>query len=44
LGIGMGMVLQVGEIDEMIKPPPNFPRCGNYQPDFLQDNNINLNV
>ncbi|XP_043289847.1 laccase-2-like [Venturia canescens] len=26
--MGMGFVLQVGDSREMIKPPPDFPRCG----------------
>jgi hypothetical protein len=33
LGIGMSMMMQVGEVDEMITPPPDFPRCGDYTPD-----------
>jgi Multicopper oxidase len=32
LGMGMSMVLQVGELDEMVQPPVGFPRCNNYQP------------
>ncbi|CAG9861309.1 unnamed protein product [Phyllotreta striolata] len=31
--IGMALVLQVGEKDEMLPVPKNFPRCGSYQPD-----------
>lgn len=34
LAIGMGLVLQVGEPHQMVPPPFNFPRCGNYQPDI----------
>lgn len=26
--MGMNVVLKVGEDDEMVKPPANFPRCG----------------
>uniref|UniRef100_A0A8W7K8J2 Multicopper oxidase n=2 Tax=Anopheles albimanus TaxID=7167 RepID=A0A8W7K8J2_ANOAL len=33
LGIGMSFVLQVGEIEQMKRPPADFPRCGSYQPD-----------
>ncbi|XP_058056326.1 uncharacterized protein LOC131207717 [Anopheles bellator] len=32
LANGMGLVLQVGELSEMLKPPADFPRCGSYQP------------
>lgn len=28
----MGLVLQIGEPDEMLKPPANFPRCGSFEP------------
>ncbi|XP_053694017.1 uncharacterized protein LOC128741918 [Sabethes cyaneus] len=31
LGTGMGLVLQVGEVHEMRKAPPDFPRCGNFK-------------
>lgn len=30
--MGMSMVLQVGEPEQMPKPPPNFPRCGDWTP------------
>ncbi|XP_065081288.1 uncharacterized protein LOC135703864 [Ochlerotatus camptorhynchus] len=30
LGTGMGLVLQVGEMDQMLKAPSDFPRCGDY--------------
>lgn len=33
LGIGMSMILQVGEHDEMVETPAGFPKCGNYMPD-----------
>jgi FtsP/CotA-like multicopper oxidase with cupredoxin domain len=33
LSIGMGLVLQVGETSEMVKPPVGFPKCGSYTPD-----------
>lgn len=33
VNIGMGVVVQVGEPSEMVKPPTGFPRCGNYKPD-----------
>ncbi|XP_062583990.1 uncharacterized protein LOC134245749 [Saccostrea cucullata] len=29
--IGMGVILQVGEINQMPKPPYNFPKCGNWK-------------
>uniref|UniRef100_A0A182NBB3 Uncharacterized protein n=1 Tax=Anopheles dirus TaxID=7168 RepID=A0A182NBB3_9DIPT len=30
--VGMALVLQVGETDEMVKPPADFPKCGSYTP------------
>lgn len=27
--LGMAMVLQVGDLDQMPDTPPNFPTCGN---------------
>lgn len=35
LAIGMGLVLQVGELNEMIKPPKDFPTCNEYVPDVM---------
>lgn len=32
LAVGMGLVLQVGEVDEMAKPPHGFPKCNNFEP------------
>ena len=29
--IGMGLILQVGEIHQMPKPPHKFPMCGNWK-------------
>lgn len=29
----MGMLFQVGEPEEMIKTPKNFPRCGDFTPE-----------
>ena len=26
----MSLILQVGEIDQMVKPPKDFPKCSNY--------------
>jgi hypothetical protein len=34
MAVGMGLVLQVGDPAQMVKPPPNFPKCGNYLPDI----------
>lgn len=34
LATGMGLVLQVGEIEDMVKAPKNFPTCGDYKPDI----------
>ncbi|XP_035911110.1 laccase-2-like [Anopheles stephensi] len=30
--VGMALVLQVGETDDMVKPPADFPKCNNYTP------------
>uniref|UniRef100_U5EZN5 Putative laccase 2 n=1 Tax=Corethrella appendiculata TaxID=1370023 RepID=U5EZN5_9DIPT len=30
--VGMSILLQVGETSEHVKPPENFPKCGNYVP------------
>lgn len=35
---GMQLVLQVGETEEMIKAPENFPKCGNFQPNVVEIN------
>ncbi|XP_019548798.3 uncharacterized protein LOC109419033 [Aedes albopictus] len=32
LGSGMGLVLQVGEVDQMLKAPAEFPRCADFKP------------
>lgn len=29
--IGMGIILQVGEISQMPKPPYKFPKCGDWK-------------
>jgi len=31
--IGMGLILQVGNRSEMLSPPKDFPKCGNYIPE-----------
>ncbi|XP_058815633.1 uncharacterized protein LOC131679093 [Topomyia yanbarensis] len=31
LGTGMGLVLQVGELNQLPKAPADFPRCGNFK-------------
>jgi hypothetical protein len=28
----MGLIVQVGEIEQMRKPPKEFPRCTNFMP------------
>ncbi|XP_072384918.1 uncharacterized protein [Diabrotica undecimpunctata] len=33
--IGMAMIVQVGEKDDMLPVPENFPKCGNYLPEPL---------
>ncbi|KAK3593693.1 hypothetical protein CHS0354_013589 [Potamilus streckersoni] len=37
LAMGLGMVIQVGEIHEMTQPPPSFPRCGSWRTDTSND-------
>lgn len=27
---GMGLIMKVGDKEDMRSPPPNFPTCGNY--------------
>lgn len=29
----MGVILQVGEHHEMVKPPENFPKCNSFVPE-----------
>lgn len=38
LGIGMALVLQVGEHEDMVPTPKGFPKCGNYLPDIKPEN------
>lgn len=33
--MGMTFILQVGEPHQMARPPPNFPKCGNYMSNDL---------
>ena len=37
MAAGMGLVLQVGEPEEMVKAPPNFPKCGNFLPNIFMN-------
>lgn len=32
MAVGMGLVVQVGEQDDMVKPPKGFPKCNSYTP------------
>lgn len=34
MAVGMGLVVQVGEAKDMVKPPKNFPKCNNYKPEI----------
>lgn len=34
LSFGMGFILQVGEIDEMVKTPEDFPKCYDFKPEI----------
>lgn len=36
MAVGMGLVVQVGEADDMVKPPVGFPKCGNYKPQIFE--------
>lgn len=38
LPIGMSLVIQVGDIEQMQKAPENFPRCRNYLPKGFKGN------
>lgn len=38
----MAMIIQVGEKSDMKRVPSHFPRCGNYMPEPLLDDNNNL--
>ncbi|XP_048246877.1 laccase-2-like isoform X1 [Haliotis rufescens] len=31
VSIGMGLIVQVGELNQMPRPPKHFPRCGNWE-------------
>ncbi|XP_067670637.1 uncharacterized protein [Haliotis asinina] len=31
VSIGMGLIVQVGELSQMPRPPKHFPRCGNWE-------------
>lgn len=35
LAIGMGFILQVGEVEQMKKPPQNYAKCHNYMPENM---------
>lgn len=37
MAVGMGLVVQVGEPNEMIAPPKDFPKCNNYRPNIDAD-------
>lgn len=38
----MAMVMQVGEKKDMKPVPKDFPKCGNYMPEPLLDENYNI--
>uniref|UniRef100_A0A336LRE1 CSON012189 protein n=1 Tax=Culicoides sonorensis TaxID=179676 RepID=A0A336LRE1_CULSO len=38
--VGMGLILQVGEPSDFVKPPRNFPQCRNYLPDIDQSGSL----
>lgn len=37
MNVGMALVLQVGEVNEMPTPPKNFPKCNSYTSE-VEDN------
>lgn len=36
LAVGMALVLQVGELNDMKTAPKGFPKCNNFQPKIYQ--------
>ncbi|XP_055854376.1 uncharacterized protein LOC129918065 [Episyrphus balteatus] len=38
LAIGMGLILQVGNQNQMVSPPKDFPKCKNYVPNIRLSN------
>lgn len=34
LNAGMALVVQVGEISDMVPAPNGFPKCGDFKPDY----------
>lgn len=40
----MALIIQVGEKSDMKPVPSNFPKCGNYLPEPLLDENNNIRV
>lgn len=36
MGVGMALMMQVGEPSDMVKPPENFPKCNNFTPPIKQ--------
>ncbi|XP_061163506.1 uncharacterized protein LOC133172595 isoform X2 [Saccostrea echinata] len=40
--MGMSMVIQVGEPEQMPRPPPNFPRCGDWTPKEQAESDDNI--
>lgn len=44
MSVGMGLVLQVGEPSDMIKPPENFPKCNNFKPAVNLDKSKSVNI
>lgn len=37
MAVGMGLVLQVGELKEMVPPPDNFPKCNSFTPNIAEN-------
>lgn len=42
--IGMGMILQVGETHQWVKPPKDLKKCNQYMPDIFVDNLENKKI
>ncbi|OXA57027.1 L-ascorbate oxidase [Folsomia candida] len=48
--VGMGLILQVGNVSEMLSAPKDFPKCGNYLPEvsnppvYYQENTHSISL
>lgn len=37
IAVGMGLLVQVGETHDMMKPPENFPKCNSFKPSINEE-------